>query len=56
MGQGGPQPLGLGAVGGITGKCQHNVMSRVRRSNVQTVLSGEQLIDQVQSGLLCFQR
>ena len=33
-------------------KCQHNVMSCVRRSNVQTVLSGEQLIDQVQFGLL----
>lgn len=27
-------------------------MSRVRRSNVQTVLSGEQLIDQVLFGLL----
>lgn len=33
-------------------KCQHNVMSCVRRSNVQTVLSGEQLIDQVQFVLL----
>ena len=33
-------------------KCQHNVMSCVRRSNVQTVLSGKQLIDQVQFGLL----
>lgn len=33
-------------------KCQHNVTSSVRRSNVQTVLSGEQLIDQVQFVLL----
>lgn len=33
-------------------KCQHNVMSCVRRSNVQTVLSGEQLIDQVRFVLL----
>lgn len=33
-------------------KCQHNVTSCVRRSNVQTVLSGEQLIDQVQFALL----
>lgn len=33
-------------------KCQHNVTSCVRRSNVQTVLSGEQLIDQVQFVLL----
>lgn len=33
-------------------KCQHNVTSSVRRSNVQTVLSGEQLIDQVRFVLL----
>lgn len=33
-------------------KCQHNVMSCVRRSNVQTVLSGEQLIDQLRFVLL----
>lgn len=33
-------------------KCQHNVRSCARRSNVQMVLSGKQLIDQAQFGLL----
>ena len=50
-GQGCLRPLGLRTMGGITLNVNINVMSCARRSNVQMVLSGKQLVDRVQMGL-----